>query len=60
MTVEGNYARAILRQSQEGVAIATCVREKEMGEKVVVMNSRKEFIQPGVVRPVYRGLTELK
>ena len=56
MVVEGNYARAILRQSQEGVAIATSIREKEVGESVVVMNSKREFMQPGVVRPMFRAL----
>ena len=56
MTIEGNYSRPVLRQSQEGVALANTIKEIKEGAKVVLMNSKREFIQPGVVRPVFGAL----
>ena len=56
MTVEGNYSRACLRQSQEGVAIANSIRRMKEGAKVILLNGKREFIQPGVVRPAFGAL----
>ena len=52
MKVTGCYPRPLLRLCQEGLAIGAAIQRKERGEGVVeVMNSKKEFLQPGSIRP---------
>ena len=53
MTLEDNFSRAILRQSFEGVSIARAVQAREAGANVWLLNSKREFFQPGVVRPKF-------
>ena len=56
MTVEANFTRPILRQSLEGVAIARTIKARDNGDRVILVNSKREFVQPGVVRPVFSPL----
>ena len=53
MSIEGVYKRPILRQSKEGISIKHTLRDIERGKKVVLMNSKSEFHQPGIVRASY-------
>ena len=55
MSVVDQHSRPILRQSQEGLAISQSIREREEGRKrIILMNSRKEFYQPGIINPSFQ------
>ena len=49
-----NHRRPLSRQSHEGLLLEHAVKDIESGEKLLLMNSKSEFFQPGVVRPAYR------
>ena len=49
MRVTGTYPRPLLRLCSEGVAITRALEERDQGAKVVVINSKKEFNQPGTI-----------
>ena len=53
MTVVSNHRRAITRQSEKGVRISDTVRRKEMGERIILINSKAQFFQPGLVKANY-------
>ena len=53
MTVVSNHRRPITRQSEEGVKISETVKSKEMGERIILMNSKAQFFQPGIVKANY-------
>ena len=53
MTVVNNHLRPIVRQSEEGLLIGETVRRKEMGDRIVLMNNKTQFYQPGIVRASY-------
>ena len=55
MTLESAYRRPILRQSREGLAIqANLDLQKIVGRhQVIIMNSRNDLLQPGVVRSTH-------
>ena len=54
MTVVDQYSRPILRQSHEGLSIAHSIRERDEGARVVLLNSKKEFYQPGIINPSFQ------
>ena len=58
MTMQSGYRWPISRQSREGLEIqATLDLQKSMGSsKVIIMNSRSDFHQPGVVRSTHAPL----
>ena len=56
MTNEANFDRPILRQSREGVAIANSMRDRDRGFPIIIMNSKKEFLHPGVIRTTFTPL----
>ena len=56
MTVEGIARRPIIRQSREGVSISASMKDSESGKRVILLNSKKKFFQPGVVRNKPTGL----
>ena len=47
------YKRPIVRQSREGLEINSAIRDRQQGKKIVLLNSRNDFHQPGVVRTSY-------
>ena len=53
MEVQATFSRPILRQSMEGVSLAMAVKARDLGAEVKLMNSRREFYQPGVVRGTF-------
>ena len=54
MTVEGSFSRPLLRQSMEGVSLARAVKVRDSGcPEIVIMNSKMEFCQPGVINPTF-------
>ena len=59
MEIEGTFPRNISRQSMEGVIISKTVKLRDAGLPIYLMNSKREFYQPGVVRstisPVLEG-----
>ena len=50
MTITANPRRPLIRLSREGVTIAHTQKEVEEGKKVILMNDKSAFYQPGVVR----------
>ena len=60
MTLESVYRRQILCQSREGLAIqANLDLQKIAGRyQVIIMNSRNDFHQPGIVRSTYTKLLQ--
>ena len=53
MEVQATFSRPILRQSMEGVSLAMAVKARDLGAEVKLMNSGREFYQPGVVRGTF-------
>ena len=56
MEVTGHFSRPIARQSQEGVALSAALKARDQGEEVELMNSRNDFLQPGVVQRRFSGI----
>ena len=57
MSIISNHHRPIMRQCQEGLEIAHIMRESEArGRRIILMNSKSQFYQPGVVRARYGPL----
>ena len=56
MTITGVHKRPLERLSKEGTAIGRAVSEREKGERIVIMNSKSEFHQPGQVKATYGRL----
>ena len=56
MKVTGIYPRPLLRLCSEGVAISGALGERDKGAKVVVINSKKEFNQPGTIAQKFAKL----
>ena len=56
MVLEGNYRRAIVRQSHEGTKIQAALMDKKEGKRITLMNSRNDFHQPGVVHSSHSPL----
>ena len=56
MEITGNYSRAILRQSKEGISISGAIKERDRGARIQILNSKKEFIQPGTIAPKFGQL----
>ena len=56
MTVEASFGRPILRQSMEGCLISRAIKARDRGDPIIIMNSKKEFLQPGVIRPSFTPL----
>ena len=54
--VLGQYSRPIVRQSQEGVSLSRALEARRQGINMEIMNSKNEFLQPGVVTRRYSGL----
>ena len=50
MTVKSHVKRPILRLSREGVSITHTKKQVERGERVILMNNKSAFYQPGVVK----------
>ena len=50
MTTVASYSRPTVRQSREGVEIGRTIRDIGKGCAKYLMNSKREFIQPGIVR----------
>ena len=50
MTIVANPRRPIIRLSREGISIAHTQKALEEGRKVILMNDKTAFYQPGVVR----------
>ena len=50
MRLIANYARPIAHQSREGTEIQSVLEDQKYGKKIILMNSRNDFYQPGVVR----------
>ena len=58
MSLEGTFWRPILRQSMEGVALSRAVRNRDQGAPIIILNSKMEFHQPGVIRPSFSPVLE--
>ena len=58
MSLEGTFKRPILRQSLEGVSLSRAIRTRDQGAPIVIMNSKMEFHQPGVIRPSFSPVLE--
>ena len=58
MTLRGCFNRPLLRQSQEGQLIGQAVHHKAGGENLILLNSKSEFFQPGVVKESYKRLLD--
>ena len=56
MTVESTFTRPILRQSCEGISLSNTIKARDLGAPFTVMNSKMEFLQPGVIRPSFAPL----
>ena len=56
MTITGVHKRPVERLSQEGSAIGRAVGDRERGKRVIIMNSKSEFHQPGQVKATYGRL----
>ena len=56
MTVEEAFRRPVLRQAYEGLAISHSIRQRDRGAPIELPNSRKEFHQPGTIRPNFSRL----
>ena len=54
--ITGQYSRPIVRQCQEGVALAKALEAKQKGGAVEILNSKMEFLQPGVVTRQFSAL----
>ena len=50
MTVMSTAKRPIIRLSREGISITHTQKQVERGERVVLMNDKSTFFQPGVVK----------
>ena len=59
MSIMENYDRPILRQCRESISIARALVDRDKGTNIEVMNSKKEFIQPGTIRPRFGRLLHL-
>ena len=49
MKVSGIHRRPLLRLCSEGVAISGAIEERDRGANMVILNSKKEFNQPGTI-----------
>ena len=59
MTVEGSFSRPLLRQSMEGVSLARAIKVRDsVAPEILIMNSKKEFMQPGVINPSFSPVLE--
>ena len=56
MEVEGTFARPVVRLAQEGVKIGKAIKARDLGLGLELLNSKKEFYQPGQITPNYGGL----
>ena len=58
MSLLAGYRRPICRQSREGIEIQSTLNlQKQLGHRdVIIMNSRSDFNQPGVVRSTHAPL----
>ena len=56
MKVTGTFPRPLMRLCQEGLAISSALDRRDRGERVEVLNSKKEFLQPGTVKQKFTGL----
>ena len=58
MSIMDIYQRPALRQSREGLEIERFLQrmEGERNRKLVLLNSKAEFHQPGIVRATYTKL----
>ena len=52
----GRFPRPIARQCQEGVALSKALADKNKGVAVEILNSKMEFLQPGVVSRQFSSL----
>ena len=60
MNLEGSYRLPIQRQSREGVNLSRIIKARDMGIDINVLNSKMEFMQPGVIKPSYAPVLEGK
>ena len=51
MVVKETFARPVMRQAYKGIRIKDTLDLVAMGALVVLLNSKAEFHQPGLVRP---------
>ena len=58
MVLEANYRHPIVRQSHEGTRIQATLKDKKMGKRVTLMNSRNDFHQPGIVCSTHTKLLQ--
>ena len=56
MRILGCYSRAIVRQCREGISISRALGDRDRGQAINIKNSKKEFIQPGTIRPRFGRL----
>ena len=54
--VSGRFLRPIVRQCQERVALAKALDDKNKGVAIEIINSKMEFLQPGVVSRQFSSL----
>ena len=58
MSLEATFWLPILSQSMEGVALSRAVRNRDQGAPITILNSKMEFLQPGVIRPSFSPVLE--
>ena len=58
MSVDETFRRPILRQSWEGTTLSRAIKARDLGAPLIILNSKTEFLQPGVIKPVYKPLFE--
>ena len=56
MSVTGVFPRPVLRQAQEGTLIGRAIEDIQCGQRLVLLNSKSEFNQPGQVKAKYGKL----
>ena len=56
MSIIANPKWPIIRLSREGLTIAHTQKEMEEGKRVILMNDKAAFYQPGVVRMKVGGV----
>ena len=60
MSILANYQRPILRQSREGLEIENSLQKIKDGQRLIILNSKAEFHQPGVVKATYSPMFSSK
>ena len=56
MVILGGSGRPVVRQCQEGILIQRALEAAEQGQRLQLLNSKSEFLQPGTVGRSFSGI----